>query len=148
MFFARHLWTKNVVCNFGKQNIALPSIHQPLQLPPTLYPEGSSRWRKTGHWLQIVKMHIKEIISRSLEELLPLSLLRKVLKSLPRYVFVCLISNNLLMFDYLPVCLFVWFIFPAKAPIYTNSSLNSSEQFLRAVQEAVSEAIVLNQILE
>ena len=93
-------------------------------------------------------MHIKELISRSLKGLLPLPLLRKVLKSLPRYVFVCLISNNLLMFDYLPVCLFVWFIFPAKAPIYTNSSLTSSEQFLRAVQEAVSEAIVLNQILE
>ena len=54
---------------------------------------------------QIVKMHIKEIISRSLEGLLPLPLLRKVLKSLPRYVFVCLISSNLLMFDYLPVCL-------------------------------------------
>ena len=40
MFLARHLWTKNVVCNFGKQNIALPSIHQPLQLPPTLYLRG------------------------------------------------------------------------------------------------------------
>lgn len=33
MFLARHLWTKHVVCNFSKQNISLPSIHQPLQLP-------------------------------------------------------------------------------------------------------------------
>ena len=138
MFLARHLWTKNAVCNFGKQNISLPSSHQPLQLPATLYPEGSSRWRKTGRWLQIVKMHIKEIISRSLEGLLPLPLLRKVLKSLPRYVFVCLISSNLLMFDYLPVCLFglffqqkLLYILTPPLPLRNSSSELSKRLSLR-----------------
>ena len=45
------------------------------------------------------------------------------------------------MFDYMFVCLFA-----AKTPLYPGSSLTSLEQFLRAIGEAVSQAIVLSKI--
>ena len=35
------MWTKNAACHISKQRMLWPSSHQPLQLPPTVSPEGT-----------------------------------------------------------------------------------------------------------
>lgn len=49
------------------------------------------------------------------------------------------ISNNLFMLDHMV-------LFSAKTPVYPGSFLTSSEQCLRAIQEAASWAIVLRKV--
>ena len=63
---------------------------------------------------------------------------REALKSLTWDVWFFVISSNLLMFNYMS------FFFSVKTPVYTGSSLISSEQFLRAVWEPVSQTIVIS----
>ena len=57
---------KNVVSRFRKQRMQ-PSSHQSRQLPPVVNPEEHSRRKKIGYWPQILKMHIRGIISVKLD---------------------------------------------------------------------------------
>ena len=43
------VWTKYVACHISKQRMSTPSSYQPLQPPPTVYPEGIQYGEKTGY---------------------------------------------------------------------------------------------------
>ena len=116
-------------CHFCKQSRLQPESHQPLQQAPVVYPEGNSRWRKTGcpmpqvtqppptvhpkgnsrwrkirHWLYIVKMYIKGIISMSPDScIFPYKKKKSTKMTNLRYLGweAIVISNNLLMFCYM-----------------------------------------------
>ena len=78
----------------------MPQVTQP---PPTVHPKGNSRWKQIRHWLYIVKMYIKGIISMSPDScIFPYKKKRTKIINL-RYLGweAIVISNNLLMFCYM-----------------------------------------------
>ena len=108
----------------------------PLQCSCLENPRDGGAWWAAIYWVAQSRTQLKRLSSSSRYLNLPIQ--RKALKSLTEmsffFFFFLVISSNLLMFNYI--------VFSQKnIPTYPASSLNSLEQQLRAIWEAVFWAI-------